>query len=80
MARHLVESMNGMAIATQTVKDGMPVVVLMPRDYCATDHEDYELKELDIFRLVEHYAEIVETKREQRIKADEVFTIKDWRD
>ena len=78
MAKNTVESMNGMAIATQTTRNGMPCLIIMPRDYCVTDHEDYELKELDIFRLVEQYAEIVENKRRLRLKADEVFAVKNW--
>lgn len=56
--------------------DGIPCLILMPKDYAATDKSFYKMGSFELFNLVETYEDYIEHHRKY-IKANQ-GDLYDW--
>ena len=62
MAR-MIPSTDGKYIIIEKDIDGVPALVLMPKDYCETDRMYFKFGGFELFNLVETYGEYAETHK-----------------
>jgi len=63
MAR-MIPSTDGKYIAIEKDIDGVPAIVLVPKDYCATDRKYFKMGGFELFNLVETYADYINVHKE----------------
>jgi len=58
MAR-MIPSTDGKYIIIEKDIDGVPALILMPKDYCETDRKYFKMGGFELFNLVETYADYI---------------------